>query len=125
MVNDIARRKLILNVAKAYSRVRHKHQNMIAQVGNFIDGFVFVLCFRRDNHLGAFLAYLFENLVKAFFKKIGRVLPLFHLFFAVEKQIHELGKRKFSHRIIAANRVGKAAFRAGVARRTVLFHNNL
>ena len=62
--------KLVHDLINSYSLLSHHYKQMIDKIGNFKNGFLIVTVFGSNNCFAAFLADLFQYLVKTLFKKV-------------------------------------------------------
>ena len=97
---------------------------MIGEVGNFVDRLLFVRRLTRNDNLRGFLPDFFENLIDPFFKKIGGIRAILTMQFAVCDKLHQRIQGKFMTLLALKHRLPKTGIRAGMARRSVLFHEH-
>ena len=59
-----------MDVLQGDSHLDHQNHNVVGQIGDLVDGFLFIVCLSCDDDLGAFLAHLLQDLVQALFKEV-------------------------------------------------------
>ena len=69
----MARGQLTLYLLDRDAELHHEHKHMIRQIGNFVNGFLFVLGLARNDDLCAFLTDLLQYLIQALVEKVGGV----------------------------------------------------
>ena len=65
--------KLVHNLVYGYSLLRHHYKKMIDKIGDLENRFFIIAVLCCNDSLAAFLAYLFQDLVKSLFKKVTGV----------------------------------------------------
>ena len=89
MVDDVARGELLRDVVERDAGLDHQDHDVIGEVGDLVDGLLFVLGLGGDDDLGALLTHLFEDLVEALVEQIAGIGPLGHIALAALEQIIE------------------------------------
>ena len=54
-----------MNILNRNAHLNHQNHCVICKVGNFIDRFLFVVCFSRNYNFSTFFAYFFEYFINA------------------------------------------------------------
>ncbi len=122
MVNDVAGGKLSVDVFHGNAHLHHQHHSVVGQVCQLVDGLLFVVGLTGDNHLGAFLTHLFQDLVDALFKEVGGVGALGTGLVSAYQHIVQPLEAELTQTFAFPKGIGKAGVGAGMAGRAVLFH---
>ena len=104
--------------------LEHQHHYMVSQVCDLIDGFLLILGLGGDDHLGALLAHLFQNLIQALLKEIGSVGALFFLRLSALDQRHQRLQREILLVLALPDGVSEAGGGARVAGGAVGLHGD-
>ena len=76
VVDDVTGGELAMDILKRDAHLNHQDHYVVGKIGNFVNGFLFVICFTRNNDLSTFLTNLFEDLIYSLFKKVSGVRAL-------------------------------------------------
>ena len=115
VVNDVVGSQFIVDVLQRNAHLDHQHHNVIGKIGNFVNGFLFVVSLTRNDDFGTFLAHLFKDLVNAFFKEIGGIGTFLFFGFSADQHGHELFEGEFVAFFALEEFICEAAFGACVA----------
>ena len=65
--------QLFFDILGGDTLICHHYKRMINEIGDLINGFIFIVIFCGDHCFSAFLADFFEDFIKPLLKKIGGV----------------------------------------------------
>ena len=73
MVDDVAGGEFAVDILDGDTGLDHEDKDVVGEVGDLIDRFLFILSLCGDYDLGTLFAHLFKYFIKPFFKKIGGI----------------------------------------------------
>ena len=76
VVDDMAGCQFLMDVLQGDALLDHQHHHMVGKIRDLVDGLRPVMVLGGDDHLGALLAHLFQDLVDALLEQVGGVRTL-------------------------------------------------
>ena len=123
-IDHVTGSKLSVDILKGDAHLDHKDEGVVGKIGDLVDGFALIVCLGGNDHLGAFLTHLFEDLIDSLLKEIGGVGALGLLALSALDEGNEALEREVLQLVVFKNGIVEAGVRARMAGGAFLLHRD-